>query len=100
MTLSESNNLPLGVSEVIDCIRSRWKATYDLQLVFRREQLYLQIMWGYLEQKSFKMNETEYRDHIGEILDIINRLNLASQVRFWLQNTKDKPRLGKALSLK
>ena len=35
---------PLSVDEVIACLRQRWRATYDLQLVVRRRRLYLHVM--------------------------------------------------------
>ena len=90
---------PLGVEELITCLRQRWRATYDLQLVVRRRRLYLQVMWAYLEQQSFPMDESTYREHVAEVLDVVNRLGLAGEVRQWLAETRDKPRLGKALSL-
>ena len=90
---------PLSLDEVITTLRARWQASYDLQLVVRRRRLYLQVMWAYLEQQSFPMNDSEYRTHLAEILDVVNRLGLAGDVRKWLSSTKDKPRLGKALSL-
>jgi hypothetical protein len=36
---------------------------------------------------------------LAEVLDVVNRLGLAGEVRNWLTTTRDKPRLGKALSL-
>ena len=90
---------PISVDEVIGCLRQRWRATYDLQLVVRRRRLYLQVMWAYLEQQSFPMDLETYRQHLGEVLDVVNRLGLAGEVRDWLASTRDKPRLGKALSL-
>ena len=90
---------PLTVDEVIGCLRQRWRATYDLQLVVRRQRLYLQVMWAYLEQQSFPMDEIAYREHLAEVLDVVNRLGLAAEVRHWINTTRDKPRLGKALSL-
>ena len=90
---------PLSVEEVINCLRQRWKATYDLQLVVRRQRVYLQVMWAYLEQQSFPMDENAYREHLAEVLDVVNRLGLAAEVRQWITTTRDKPRLGKALSL-
>ena len=90
---------PLSVDEVIGCLRQRWRATYDLQLVVRRRRLYLQVMWAYLEQQSFPMDLEAYQQHLGEVLDVVNRLGLAGEVRHWLGSTRDKPRLGKALSL-
>ena len=90
---------PRSVDEVMACLRQRWRATSDLQLVVRRRRLYLQVMWAYLEQQSFPMDLEAYRQHLGEVLDVVNRLGLAGEVRQWLGSTRDKPRLGKALSL-
>ena len=90
---------PLCVDEVIDVLRSRWQASYDLQLVTRRRRMYLQVMWAYLEQQSFPLDESEYRSHLAEVLEIVNRIGEAETVRDWLLTTRDKPRLGKALSL-
>ena len=90
---------PLSADEVIACLRRRWKATYDIQLVVRRRRLYLQVMWAYLEQQSFPMNEPTYYKHLSEVLAVVNRLGLGSEVRSWLETTNSRPRLGKALSL-
>jgi hypothetical protein len=90
---------PLTVEEVIACLQQRWQASYDLQLVVRQGRLYLQVMWAYLEQQSFPMDETAYRHHLAEVLEVVNRLAQADVVRQWLASTRDRPRLGKALSL-
>ena len=36
---AESAPQPLGVEELISCLRQRWRATYDLQLVVRRRRV-------------------------------------------------------------
>ena len=98
---SPSSSLPdpLSVDEVVELLRSRWQASYDLQLVTRRRRMYLQGIWAYLEQQSFPLNEEGYRAHLAEVLEIVNRLGQAGVVRDWLSTTRDRPRLGKALSL-
>ncbi|MEB3159680.1 MAG: DUF3067 family protein [Synechococcus sp.] len=90
---------PLTVDEVISCLQQRWQASYDLQLVVRRGRLYLQVMWAYLEQQSFPLDESAYREHMAQVIDVVNRLAQADVVRAWLSSTRDRPRLGKALSL-
>lgn len=90
---------PLTVDEVVDLLRKRWQASYDMQVVVRRKRMYLQVMWAYLEQQSFPLNEEEYRTHLAQVLDVVNRLGQAGAVRSWLTDTRDRPRLGKALSL-
>ena len=91
--------LLLEVEEVIKCLRRRWQVTYDLQLVVRSERLYLQIMWAYLEQRSFPLDEDQFIAHLFEIIEVVNRIGLSDEVRNWLETTSKKPRLGRAVSL-
>jgi hypothetical protein len=90
---------PLGADELITLLRSRWQASYDLQLVQRRGRLYLQVMWGYLEQQSFPLSPAEYQERIVQLVGALNDLGVAPEVRRWLATTRERPRLGKALSL-
>ena len=53
---------------------------------------------GYLEQQSFPFTEEEYMARIEDVVDQLNALGVADELRQWLANTRDKPRLGKALS--
>tara|TARA_Y100001968_G_C18936172_1_gene516594 strand:+ start:39 stop:398 length:360 start_codon:yes stop_codon:yes gene_type:complete len=96
---SLSSSSPLEVEEIIRLMRQKWGVAYDLRLVVRNERLFLQIMWGYLEQKSFPLNEDEYKLHINEILEILNRTGQARNFREWIFNIVSKPRLGRALTL-
>ncbi len=98
-TLFGDFSRPLEVDEVIKYLRDRWNFTYDLQLVVRGKNLYLQIMWGYLEQKSFPLDEDAYRKHLFEVLEVVNRLGNASMVREWLLTTNQKPRVGIAITI-
>ncbi|MFZ0409287.1 MAG: DUF3067 family protein [Cyanobium sp.] len=101
MSVSESSraNQPLCVEEVLTLLRRRWQATYDLQLVQRRGRLYLQVMWAFLEQQSFPLSPEAYAEALEQLVGTLNGLGVAAQVRDWLETTRDKPRLGKALSL-
>ncbi len=90
---------PLTLDEMINFLQKRWGYTYELRILSKGKALYLQIMWGCLEQQSFPLSETEYKERIIKVIEIINRLDQASQVRVWLLNVQGKPRLGKVLSL-
>ena len=90
---------PLAAAEILQILRERWQASYDLQLIVRRGRLYLQVMWGYLEQQSFPMTAEQYGAKLEELAANLNGLGVAGQVRHWLSTTKDKPRLGKAMTL-
>ena len=63
------------------------------------KSLYLQIMWGFLEQQSFPLNESDYSENLAYVIEVINRLGKSSEVRDWLLRVKGKPRIGRALSL-
>jgi hypothetical protein len=99
-TLAMTDSLPsLSSAEILSLLQARWKASYDLQLVRRQDRLYLQVMWGYLEQQSFPLSSEAYASKLAELAATLNGLGVAQQVRQWLTTTRDRPRLGKALSL-
>ena len=80
-------------------LRERWQASYDLQVVQRKERVYLQVMWAYLEQQSFPLGPEAYRAKLEELVVLLNGLGVAGQVRQWLATTPGKPRLGRALQV-
>ena len=90
---------PLSREELLAILRRRWQASYDLQLIVRRGRLYLQVMWGYLEQQSFPLDAAGYAAKLDALVASLNGLGVAAQVREWLLTTSDKPRLGRAMSL-
>ncbi len=90
---------PLAADEVLALLRARWQASHGLQLVQRNGRLYFQVIWNHLEQQSFPLSEADYREALEEIVASLNGLGVADQVRSWLQTTRDRPRLGRALSL-
>lgn len=89
----------LSATELIGLLQQRWQASYDLRLVQRRGRLYFQVMWGHLEQQSFPLTPQAYREHVAEVAAALNALGAANQVREWLTQIRDRPRIGKALSL-
>ena len=90
--------MPLTAAELLSILRERWGASYDLQLHRRAGRLYLQVMWAYLEQQSFPLTEADYLERMEQLVEQLNGIGQADEVRNWLQTTRDKPRLGKALS--
>jgi hypothetical protein len=96
---SYSSPIPLEAEEVMECLRRRWGVTYDLRLLIKRDRIYLQMMWGFLEQQSFPMDEETFKAYLNRNLEIINRAGLSNFVRNWLENVQAKPRLGKAITL-
>ena len=90
---------PLVVDEIIHYLIHRWGKKYDFILFKRGKYLYFQMMWRFLGQESFPLNETEYRKSIAEKIEILNRCGYSDEVRQWLRKVNLSPRLGRAVSL-
>ncbi|MGL4500582.1 MAG: DUF3067 family protein [Planktothrix sp.] len=78
---------------------NKWGVSYDIQLRRTRGKIFLQIMWKYLEQLSFPLNEADYIAHLNAITNYLNSWGSTEQVRHYILNTREKPRLGKAVSI-
>jgi hypothetical protein len=77
----------------------KWGRSYDVQLRRTQGKVFVQVMWKYLEQASFPMSEEEYLAHLDTIASYINAWGGTSQVQAYIQQTGDRPRLGKAVSI-
>ena len=91
---------PLKVDEVIGFLKKKWGVSYEMRIVIRGENIFLQIMWGYQEQQSFPGTEEDFRQAISKVIDVLNRLGQSNLVRDWLIAVKGRPNPGKALSLR
>tara|TARA_B100000945_G_scaffold49218_1_gene34935 strand:- start:533 stop:850 length:318 start_codon:yes stop_codon:yes gene_type:complete len=90
---------PLVVEEIIYYLVNRWGKKYDFRLFTRKNNLYFQMMWKFLEQESFPLTEEEYKSSLAEKLEILNRCGYSDEVRNWIRTVNSRPRLGKAVSL-
>ena len=90
---------PLAVDEIIYYLVNRWGKKYDFRLFTRKNNLYFQMMWKFLEQESFPLTEEEYMMSLAEKLEILNRCGYSDEVRNWLRTVNCRPRLGRAVSL-
>ena len=90
---------PLVVDEIIHYLIHRWGKKYDFRLFKRGKYLYFQMMWRFVGQESFPLNEKEYRKSIADKIEILNRCGYSDEVREWLKKVNLTPRLGRAVSL-
>ena len=82
-----------------ELLQSKWGRSYDVQLFRRGERLYLQVMWLYLEQGSFALSEAEYLARLERICCQLSEWGVQEQVIAFLERTREKPRIGRAVSL-
>jgi len=77
----------------------KWGYSYDVQIRKMPNKLFFQVMWRYLEQASFPMSDVEYLDHLANMVTYLEGMGTLEQVANAIRETKEKPRLGKAVSI-
>lgn len=85
--------------ELRQILLNKWGYSYDIQLRRTQGKIFLQVMWKYLEQASFPLTEIEYLEHLEQIITYIEAWGVITQVQNYIQQTRDRPRLGKAVSI-
>ncbi|MGB3533223.1 MAG: DUF3067 family protein [Microcoleaceae cyanobacterium] len=85
--------------ELQQLLQQKWGVSYDVQLRRVRGQIFLQIMWRYLEQASFPMTQSDYLAHLNAIVEYLNGWGNADTVQQVIETTREKPRVGKAVSI-
>lgn len=77
----------------------KWGFSYDVQIRRVSGKLFVQVMWKYQEQVSFPLSEAEYLEHLEQVAGYLAAWNAIDQVRSYIRRTREKPRLGKAVSI-
>lgn len=85
--------------ELRQAIANKWDFSYDVQLRKTQGKIFLQVMWRYQEQQSFGMTEAEFLQHLNEIAAYLSDWGVVEQVQQFILITKERPRLGKAVSI-
>jgi hypothetical protein len=85
--------------ELQQLLLAKWGRSYDIQLRRIKDKIHVQVMWKYLEQASFPLSEQEYREHLQAIANYLNAWGGVAQFQAFISETRERPRLGKAVSL-
>ncbi|NUN65225.1 DUF3067 family protein [Pseudanabaena biceps] len=86
-------------TELRQAIADKWDFSYDVQLRKTQGKIFLQVMWRYQEQQSFSMSQAEFITHLDAIASYLSDWGVAEQVQTFIETTKERPRLGKAVSI-
>jgi len=89
----------MSAEDLRQLLLDKWGHSYDLQLRRSQGRIWLQIMWRYQEQQSFPLSELEYLEHLQAIASHLQAWEAIAQVQAFIQNTKARPRLGKAVCI-
>ena len=85
--------------ELHQLIVDKWGYSFDVQLRRIKDRIFLQIMWRYLEQASFPLSQEDYFANLEAIAQYLQAWGGGEQVEKFITQTKEKPRLGKAVSI-
>ncbi|OAY26402.1 uncharacterized protein LOC110604192 [Manihot esculenta] len=84
-------------------IRNKYGRSYDVQLIKKefmgRNLLALNVMWRYMEQRSFPLTEEEYLLRLDDVANTLKCWGAVSHIRNSLLKLKERPRIGKAVSI-
>ncbi|XP_073144227.1 uncharacterized protein [Henckelia pumila] len=84
-------------------IRNKYGRSYDVQLIKKefmgRNLLALNVMWKYMEQRSFPLTEEEYILRLDNVANSLRCWGAVSHIRNSLEKLKERPRIGKAVSI-
>jgi hypothetical protein len=86
-------------AEIRQLLVSKWGYSFDIQLRRIKDKIFVQVMWKYLEQASFPLSETEYLEHLNAVANYLTAWGGVEQFTQYLQTTRERPRLGKAVSI-
>ena len=86
-------------SQLQQILLDKWGRSYDIQLRRTKGKIFVQVMWKYLEQASFPLSEPEYREHLDVVANYLNAWGGTEQVKTYIEETRQRPRLGKAVSI-
>jgi Domain of unknown function (DUF3067) len=77
----------------------KWGRSYDIQLRRTQGKIFVLVMWKYLEQASFPMTPNDYVAHLNTVASYLQAWGGFEQVQTFITQTKERPRLGKAVSI-
>lgn len=85
--------------ELHQLILQKWGYSFDVQLRRVKGKIFVQVMWRYLEQASFPLTPVEYIEHLNAIVSYLEAWGSVAQVKDFIEQTRDRPRLGKAVNI-
>ncbi|MFS8028002.1 hypothetical protein Hanom_Chr16g01505361 [Helianthus anomalus] len=84
-------------------IRKKYGRSYDVQLIKKefmgKNLLAMNVMWKYMEQRSFPLTEEEYLLRLDDVANTLKCWGAVSHIRNSLEKLKERPRIGKAVSI-
>lgn len=85
--------------ELRQLLVDKWGHPFDIRLRRTQGKILVQVMWKYLGQASFPMTEQGYLDHLNAVCSYLEAWGGTEQVRTYIAQTRERPRIGRAVSI-
>ncbi|GIL81001.1 hypothetical protein Vretimale_9309 [Volvox reticuliferus] len=89
--LAKSNKLSITGKDLRELVLQKWGRSYDVRLCKLQGRMYLQVMWKFLEQRSFPLTETEYMQQLDAVAEYLNEWDVADTVRQGILQARKPP---------
>uniref|UniRef100_A0A7N0U1U0 Uncharacterized protein n=2 Tax=Kalanchoe fedtschenkoi TaxID=63787 RepID=A0A7N0U1U0_KALFE len=98
-----TNDSSFNGLDLATLIRNKYGRSYDVQLIKKefmgKNLLALNVMWKYMEQRSFPLTEEEYILRLDDVANTLRCWGAVSHIRDSLAKSRERPRIGKAVSI-
>ena len=94
---AEPDSKNLGGREILNLLVNKWGAAYDLQLRKNTPfgegsgNIYINVMWNYFGQKSFRMSEREYLEHLEAIGRYLTSIKKVEHFKEKIEESRKRP---------
>lgn len=88
--LARSGNSITG-RDLRELVMKKWGRSYDVRLTKLQGRMYLQVMWKFLEQRSFPLTETEYMQQLDAVAEYLSEWGVVETVRQGILGARKPP---------
>ncbi|GLI60762.1 hypothetical protein VaNZ11_002993 [Volvox africanus] len=89
--LAKSNKPSITGKDLRELVLQKWGRSYDVRLCKLQGRMYLQVMWKFLEQRSFPLTENEYMQQLDAVAEYLNEWGVADTVRQGIIQARKPP---------
>ncbi|KAG2495983.1 hypothetical protein HYH03_005910 [Edaphochlamys debaryana] len=89
--LAKSQQPGITGKDLRNLVMERFGRSYDIRLARLHGRMYLQVMWRFLEQKSFPLSPEEYMQQLDAVAEYLNDWGMADTARQGIMGARKPP---------
>lgn len=80
----------IRLQELRQLLLDKWGKSFDVRLLKRSGNMYLHVMWKFLEQQSFPLTEDEYEEQLNAVAELCSLWGVSEIVRNGIVSAHDR----------